>query len=58
MHRREMVLVPPDPSRLQLHAPGTSCSVQQRILNNSYVSELDLESASERIDLEMAVNLG
>jgi hypothetical protein len=29
-----------------------------RTLNNSFVSELDLEAIGEQIDLEMAINLG
>jgi hypothetical protein len=29
-----------------------------RILNNSFLSELDLEAVGEQIDLEMAINLG
>lgn len=41
---------------MQVHAPWTFN--HQRILQNTYVSELDLEQVSEHVDLEMAVNLG
>jgi hypothetical protein len=41
---------------MQIHAPNTSNHM--RILNNSFVSEIDLEGLGEQIDLEMAVNLG
>jgi hypothetical protein len=40
---------------MQLHAPGTNNHL--RLLNNSYVSEVDFDSAAEIIDLEMAINL-
>lgn len=41
---------------MQIHAPNTTNHM--RILNNSFLSELDLDAVSEQIDLEMAVNLG
>lgn len=41
---------------MQIHAPGTFN--HQRILLNSYISEVDVRQAVDIIDLEMAVNLG
>jgi hypothetical protein len=41
---------------MQIHAPNTTNHM--RILNNSFLSELDVESVAEQIDLEMAINLG
>jgi hypothetical protein len=40
---------------MQIHAPGTFS--HQRLLNNTYISELDLDSISSELDLEMVVNL-
>lgn len=41
---------------MQIHAPGTTNHKQNLV--NSYISEVDLVSAGEILDLEMAVNLG
>ena len=42
--------------KVQLHAPGTRSHSQ--LLKNTFLSELDLDSIKEYIDLEMAPNLG
>ncbi len=40
---------------MQIHGPNTTNHM--RILNNSFISEFDLEAVAESIDLEMAINL-
>ena len=42
--------------KMQIHAPNTV--PHGRILQNTYMSDLDLEAISEQLDLEMAANLG
>ena len=41
---------------MQIHGPNASSHM--KMLSNSFVSHVDLDSVMERIDLEMAVNLG
>ena len=45
-----------NPMKMQIHAPNTV--PHGKLLQNTYLSELDLPSVSEQLDLEMAVNLG
>jgi len=41
---------------MQLHAPATFG--HSKILQNTYLSELDIDAISVRLDLELANNLG
>ena len=45
-----------NPAKMQIHAPNTV--PHGRILQNTYLSDLDLDAISEKLDLEMAANLG
>ena len=42
--------------KMQIHAPNTVA--HSKILQNTYLSELDLNSISDQLDIEMAANLG
>jgi len=42
--------------KVQIHGPQTQN--HNKILANTYISELDLDKISDHIDLEMAINLG
>ncbi len=44
------------PTKIQIHGPLTQN--HNKILQNTYTSELDLDKISDHIDLEMAINLG
>jgi hypothetical protein len=46
----------PDPQKIQIHCPLTN--THNKILQNTYISELDLDKISDHVDLEMAINLG
>ena len=54
--RKSVVSAQTDPKKMQLHAPNTVPHV--KLLQNSYISELNLSQISSLIDIEMAVNLG